>query len=62
MPTIFVFNVNMFQNNRAFWLLYDICFLANICLMICNADVQKKAMKYGVLLFEFCVVLEKRMF
>lgn len=62
MPTILVFNVKMFQNIRGFWLLYDIYFLANICFMIYNADVQKKAIKYVVLLFEFCVVLEKRVF
>lgn len=58
----FLFNVNVFQSSCAFWLLYDIYFLVSVYLVSYNADVLKSVMKYVILLFEFCVVSEKRVF
>lgn len=52
----------MFQSSYTFWLLYDIYFLVSVCLMSYNADVLKSVMKYVILLFEFCVVSEKKVF
>lgn len=54
MTAIFVFYVNMFQSNRAFWLLYNKYFLASTHLTIYTANVLKSVMNYVVLLFQFC--------
>lgn len=55
MTDIFVFYVNMFQSNRAFWLLYNKYFLASTHLTTYTANVLKSVMNYVVLLFQFCV-------